>query len=389
MTITEPSGSDRLLGLMALAHGLNHSLLVVIPPLIPLIVQSTRLSIAELGLLATLAYGTYGVGSLLGGYLADKYGERKIVFASLFFSGLATLLILLFPDLLGLAAGLLILGIWASFYHPSSYSLLSKGFRLRVGHAFGVHASGGSLSLVFTPILAVYIGLIYGWPSAFVVYGLMNMITGVLILKSGYRETRGRTLSGALAALKTGELRGPYTYQAVSGGLFRSLDFILPVFLVQNRALNIEQAAVVVSTVLIVGAVAQILVGRTSARLGETKYLLIGGGIATAGVLSLMLPTGFLGIVGLVIAYGFYYSTVPVLNTYVSKVTRNESRGAVFGVLFFMFFGVGSISVVIAGWLSSVYGSYSVLYLSLAYALVNLLVTLRLQPVPKPAEAEH
>jgi len=366
---------------MAIAHGLNHSLLVVIPPLIPLIVQSTGLSIAELGVLTSLAYGIYGAGSLLGGYLSDKYGERRIVFGSLFFSGSATLLILLFPHLFGLTLGLLMLGVWASFYHPASYSLLSKGFVRRLAHAFGVHAAGGSLSLVATPILAVYVGLSFGWPGAFVVYGAANMATAVLILKSRYEETRGEVLGGAFKALKIRDLRGAYIYQAVSGGFFRSLDFILPIFLVQNRSISIEQAAIAVSAILVVGASAQVLVGRVSGRLSERNYLIIGGLAAVAAVLSLMLPTGLWGVAGVIIAYGFYYSTVPVLNTYVSKVARYESRGAVFGVLFFMFFGLGSISVVIAGFLSSVFGSYSVVYLSLAYALLGLVVTMHLRPI--------
>lgn len=172
------------------AHSLNHSLFVIAPPLLGLIMTSLGASKSEIGLVATVASFLYGAGALVGGPLGDRIGEAKTIATCLAFSGLSTFIMLaagVMGSIYVYAAGLATMAFWASLYHPTANSLISKAFKGGISEAMGLHGVGGTLGVVFTPTVAWFIGANYGWPLAFVAFGILCTILSLVFVDSGSR----------------------------------------------------------------------------------------------------------------------------------------------------------------------------------------------------------
>lgn len=107
--------------LLGAAHSFNHSLFVIAPPLLTLIMSSLNVSKSEIGLVATIASFIYGAGALVGGPLGDKIGETKTITICLALSGLSTFIMLAAgaaSSIYVYAVALVMMATWASLYHP-------------------------------------------------------------------------------------------------------------------------------------------------------------------------------------------------------------------------------------------------------------------------------
>jgi len=167
----EQSEQNRNLTLLGAAHSLNHSLFLITPPLLSVLMTSLGVTKFEIGFASTIASMIYGAGALLGGLLGDRIGEIKAIAVCSAMSGLPAPLMLLAGSVNGLlvyAATLAFMAFWASLYHPIANSFISKAFKSRVAEAMGFHGVGGTLGIILTPTIAWFLGTSFGWPSAFV-----------------------------------------------------------------------------------------------------------------------------------------------------------------------------------------------------------------------------
>ena len=99
------------------------------------------------------------------------------------------------------------MAIWASLYHPTTNSLISKSFKGRVSEAMGLHGVGGTLGTVLTPTVAWFIGATFGWPWAFVAFGLLCVLLAFFFVKNFGKSENRKTSGGTIIeALKIREL---------------------------------------------------------------------------------------------------------------------------------------------------------------------------------------
>ncbi|MFQ6074128.1 MAG: MFS transporter, partial [Candidatus Bathyarchaeia archaeon] len=92
-------GRNRLLVLLSAAHSLNHSLFLIAPPLLLIIMLDLETSKLALGIVGTASSFIYGIGSLVGGPLSDRVNEVKIIALCLAFAGASTLILLFANDI--------------------------------------------------------------------------------------------------------------------------------------------------------------------------------------------------------------------------------------------------------------------------------------------------
>ncbi len=78
-------------GLLGAAHSLNHSLFLVLPPLLGNIASGLGVGFQTLGLVATVTFFIYGTGALVGGPLSDMIGSVKVARISIGLAGLSSL----------------------------------------------------------------------------------------------------------------------------------------------------------------------------------------------------------------------------------------------------------------------------------------------------------
>lgn len=370
--------SRETLVLLGAAHSLNHSLLLALPPLLPLIVKETGASLQAMGLIATAGYFLYGAGALLGGTLSDLLGETRIVAISLAFAGLSTFIFIVSPSLMGFAIGLVLMSAWASLYHPTANSLISKTFHSGMSEAMGIHGIGGSIGQVFAPIASVALGMLLGWRIPFVAIGVLCILSSLLFLRVPFeRGKRNREKRDFLMVFKNPGLRSLLVYNMTVGLYFRGTELFFPTFLVNDRHFPLELAGLAATSILAAGILGQWLGGKGAKRYGSRRTMIASSvGVLASFLLLQTVKDPTISAVAFVALYGVsVYTAQPASNSITGYITPEEVRGIVFGVMFFAAFGLGSVSSSLGGFVADRYGLGAVFYLMGFFSLLCLLAT--------------
>jgi ACDE family multidrug resistance protein len=375
---------NRNLTLLGTAHSLNHSLFVITPPLLSLIVLDLGVTKFEIGLVSTVASMIYGAGALLGGPLGDKVGEVRAIAMCLALSGLPAPLMLVAGFVNGLyvyAAALTLMAFWASFYHPIANSFISKVFKVRVSEAMGLHGVGGTLGVVLTPTVAWFLGASFGWPYAFIFFGTLSVLFAIVFARKAVRTYQiSHSNATIFDALRVHELWAVLILNVAIGLFMKGVELFFPTYLKENRGVDPMWASVAYTVLLTFGVPGQWIGGKAAAIAGSKKTLI---GTMAAICISLLfllfLPIYFVGIAIFIALYGlFFYAHQPALNALTGVLAPYEQRGAVFGIFFFTSFGIGSISQMIAGYMADAYSLDVAFYLLTMFAAIALLLSFRL-----------
>jgi len=394
------SKKNSQLALLGAAHSFNHSLFVIAPPLLTIIMASLGVSNTEIGLVTMIASFIYGAGALVGGPLGDKIGEAKTITICLALSGLSTLIMVaagFTTSIYIYALALISMAVWASLYHPTANSLISKSFKGRVSEAMGLHGVGGTLGTVLTPTIAWFIGATFGWPWAFVTFGVLCMLLSFFFLKN-LGKSENRSISGGriIDALKIRELWILLIFNVAIGLFMKGVELYFPKYLQTNKLIGFGLtedergmwASIAFTLVLAVGVPAQWIGGKAADKFGSKKVLIATSTGVCLSLLSLLLfPFPIIGITLFIVLYGLsFYAHQPALNSLTGFCCPQNQRGAVYGIFFFTSFGIGSLSQSIAGYIADNYGGLgTAFYMLTAFALAALLLSLKL---PKRRESK-
>ncbi|RSZ58027.1 MFS transporter [Massilia atriviolacea] len=165
---TPPLRDDaRVIGLVSLAHGVSHFYHLILAALFPWLKPAFGLSYAQLGLLMTVFFVVSGVGQALSGFVVDKVGARRVLFAGLALLGTAALVLAGAQSYGMLAAGSMLAGMGNAVFHPADYTLLNQRVsRARIAHAFSLHGISGNLGWAAAPAFLAGIAALAGWRVA-------------------------------------------------------------------------------------------------------------------------------------------------------------------------------------------------------------------------------
>jgi len=364
--------------LLGVAHSLNHSLFLVLPPLLDNITADLGASFGTMGLIGTITFLTYGSGALIGGPLSDRLGSLKVARISIGLGGVMTILFLFADNFLVFGAGMFLMALWASFYHPTANGLIAKAFTENTGGAMGTHNAAGNLGQVLTPTVAYYLGVTFNWRLSFVFFGALSVVTAAFLSRINVDEGDISGVSQSyLEFIRTPGLWVILFYNVLVGFLFRSVDLFFPSFLSVERGYTGGLAAVANSGILLLGTAGQLLGGVGSDRLGQTKTLLVASaGMALSLVLLMFLPTGTLGVALFILLYGVsMFGHQPTVTSMVSRLSPRHMMGLAYGVMFFSAFGVGSLSTTVTGYLADEYSLTTAFWLNAGVGAALLAVS--------------
>ena len=84
VNVPAPERRDaRTIGLVGLAHGSSHFFHLLLPPLFPWLIADFDTSYSQLGVMVSLFFIVSGTGQMLSGFLVDKVGAQRVMFAAL------------------------------------------------------------------------------------------------------------------------------------------------------------------------------------------------------------------------------------------------------------------------------------------------------------------
>ncbi len=351
-------GTSNLI-LLGLAHSMNHSLFLVLPPLLDVISGDLGVSYQTIGSIATVSFLLYGVGALIGGPLSSRFGEVQIAVISIIMAGLSSLIFLLPKSIATFSLGTYLYAIWASFYHPTANTLISKLYSENPASAMGIHGAVASFAQVITPTVSYYIGVVYDWRYAYVFFGLASVVSGLLLLRIPRPESSGERSWDAIKRLLG--LKGLWViiiYNIFIGLLQRGVELFFPAFLMNNRGLTGEVAALATSSLLVFAVMGQLMGGWAADRYTPRKTLAVAsGGIFLGLFLLIWSPWPMLGVMLFITVFGAsFYGHQPTATALLGQLIPPDLMGVGFGVLFFFVFGLGSISTTVSGYIADNFG---------------------------------
>lgn len=350
--------NSRILFILGAAHSLNHSLFLVLPPLLEKVSRDLGASFQILGFIITLSFLIYGIGALVGGPLSDYLGEARVAIVSIGLSGASTFIFLLSRDVSTFGFGICLMALLASFYHPTSNNLILKTFVRNPGGAMGIHGAAGSLGQMFTPSIAYFLGIVFDWRFSFVFFGVLSILTAIAMIQIPSSEkTSRKEKTDILQLFKIPNFWSLMLYNLLVGLFYRGIDLFFPSFLSINRGFSGQLAALSNSLVLSMGVIGQLMGGKAADRYGSSKVLLASSlGVVASLLFLLLLPLSFLGVILFIIFYGVaYFSHQPAMTSLIGAISPKNQVGMAYGVLFFFSFGLGSVSTTIAGYLADAF----------------------------------
>jgi FSR family fosmidomycin resistance protein-like MFS transporter len=333
---------------------------------------------------ATIASFIYGLGALVGGPLGDKIGEARTITLCLALSGLSTFIMVVAGTMGSVyvyGVALVLMAVWASFYHPTANSLISKAFKGKVAESMGLHGVGGTAGVVLTPTIAYLIGVTLGWPYAFVAFGLLCILLAPIFIRKFSQVGSPEDSQGSiLGAFRIRELWVLLIFNVAIGLFMKGIELFIPTYLKDNRLIDPWWASVASTLVLAAGVPGQWIGGKAADMIGSKKVLIATmGGVCISLISLLLIPVYAVGIALFIAFYGVsFYAHQPALNSLAGFLSPQNQRGAVYGLFFFTSFGIGSLSQVMAGYVADTYGLDTSFYLLTVFALIALMLSLKL-----------
>ncbi|MGA7782928.1 MAG: MFS transporter [Paraburkholderia sp.] len=139
--------------------------------------------LALLGSLTTAFYVGYTVSCPIGGILADKIGSRATLAMSMFPLAILTFC---FSFIHTFTAGIvlhLLMGFAAGAEYGATIKVLTIWFSKDKGRAFGIWATGTSVSVVIANATVPRFAAAYGWQSAYQMLGIATFVfTAICVL---------------------------------------------------------------------------------------------------------------------------------------------------------------------------------------------------------------
>jgi len=309
-----------------------------IPPILPFILSDLHLTYAQSGLLMSLFAFPGIFVSLLGGFLADRYGMRLLGTGCFLLMIGGTLLVGLGEDLPVLGLGRIIAGIGGLTLSVFLPKLLSQWFKEKeLGLAMGIFNTGVPLGSVICFGLFGKMGSLWGWRVPVLLTGIYLLVTSILFL-SFYRLPPSQEMGEdkPLSILKSlREMGYPiwlvgFSWLWFNAAFVSFATFAPNLFLQKNY--TIEQSGLLIGIPLLGSLLFSAPIGYLVDRF-KHQELFIGMGAIALAILALFFnfSSSFLF---LVILMGIFSAMIPApIYSLPPEMLKTENVGLGFGVI--------------------------------------------------------
>lgn len=330
------------------------------------------------------AFFLFGLGSLPSGRLGDLWGRRAMMLVFFFGLGGAALLTACVQNAWQLAGALMLLGLFASIYHPVGIPMLVQGSRTP-GAVIGVNGLAGNLGVAAAALLTGFLIRESGWRAAFVVPGLLAIGCGIAFLRLAPAESlapakRKQAASVRLPAAALVRAFLVMTTAAVSGSMLFNFSTNGNARLLAERFDGIvndpAQLGMLLAAVYALASLAQVVVGKLIDHLPIKPLYLC---IVSCQVPLLALAahaTGWPLYLLLVATMVFIFGAIPFTDAIVVRYVDDGMRSRVAGMRLSVSFGISSLAVFLLGPVVKAGGFSTLLLIMAGIALFTSVVVL-------------
>ncbi|WP_251341290.1 MFS transporter [Haloplanus halophilus] len=319
-------------------------------PLLPAIIETLGITSSEAGIALTVMWASIAITQYPGGLLSDQLSYKTVLVGSIAILSTGFVILTGVTTYVGFVFGLVVMGLGAGLFTPSSYAQLADLFEARRGQAFGLYTSaidvGTSLSgALATLVLAVATWRFAGitvpttWHVSFApVVAVLVLVAATLHVghrgdydldlgacELNLRETVARILGNPL-------VRWAIVAYVMYSFIFQGILGFLPAFLRFGKGYSQTFANNAFIGFFLVGAVVRIVAGYLGDRM---RHLTVAIGAALLGMAGLLVLFVAQSTVPLVAGLGLLAVGItgfpPVVNAYLMGLFPDASMGGDYG----------------------------------------------------------
>ena len=386
----------RVISFVNAAHFIDHYAMLIFAAAVIIMGPALGMAYSELLPYATPGFVAFGAGSLLTGWLGDRWSRRHMMV--IFFLGIGAAMIAVgfvqTPLLLG--AALLAIGLFASIYHPVGTAMIVS-YAERLGREMGLNGVFGNLGVASSALVTGVIGQYLGWRFAFIIPGAMTMLLGLAFAATvGHEDRKGTKQAAAQARVAKEDmwrviLALLIVVIAIST-TFNAVTVALPKLFAERLADLTGSPAllgVIAAGVYVFGAMTQYTIGKLLDRHSlKTVALPLSFMLAPFLYLAADLSNLPLIVVSIGIVMGAF-GQVTVNDAMVGKYTTEEWRSRAYAVRYFIGFTAAGASVGLVAWLYQQGGFTTMLHAFAAICVLSIVAALILpREIRVPAGSE-
>ena len=314
------------------AHVVNDFYSTVLPAFLPALAEEFDLDYTELGILSFAFVLLTGVLQPVLGNAADRSGRRRWMLVFGFSIGAVGFLAMAAAPTFWLVVVVsLLCGLGGATYHPQATAYITSAYPDRRGSMLGIHGWGGSVGHFLAPAAVVLVVSAFNWRLAMVGIAFPLVITAVTL----------RVKLDETPAMPSVTLRGAVTPQliwvAVTFGIVYLVGRSFLTFFVKmlvDEGWEETSAGVLLTILLLVGAIAQPLGGWAFDRIGGRKVYTIAAGSTAALVAAFAATSGAPSLIAVAGIAFFQFSLFPVALAQASQLVSSDQTGAATGLVF-------------------------------------------------------
>ena len=368
----------RVIGFVNAAHFIDHYSMLIFAAAVIIMGPALGMAYSELLPYATPGFVAFGAGSLLTGWLGDRWSRRHMM--AIFFVGIgASMISVGFVNTpLELGAALLSIGLFASIYHPVGTAMIVS-YAEALGLEMGINGVWGNLGVASSALVTGVVGQYLGWRWAFILPGVVTILIGFCFTAMVSHEDRSNAKQAAAQArvAKKDMWRVIVALLIVVVAIsttFNAVTVALPKLFAERLSGLTQSPAllgVIAACVYVFGAMTQYTIGKLIDRYSlkavslPLSFVLAPFLCVAAELSNLPLIIAAIGIV--MGAFG----QVTVNDAMVGKYTSEEWRSRAYAVRYFVGFTAAGVSVGLVAWLYQQGGFVTMLH---AFAGLCLLI---------------
>ncbi len=347
-----------VIGFVNAAHFIDHYAMLVFAAAVVVMGPVFGMSYSDLLPYATPGFVAFGAGSLLTGWLGDRWSRRHMMVVFFLGIGAATAAVGLVQTPLQLGAALLGVGSFAAIYHPVGTAMLVS-YADKLGREVGINGVWGNLGVASSALVTGVVCQYLGWRWAFILPGLVTVAVGLVFMGRVRHEVRtGHKQAGPAARVSKGAMRRVVIALVVtviaSSTTFNAVTVALPKLFAERLSdltTNPALIGLIAAGTYVFGALAQYTIGHLLDR-HSLKAVFLPLSLVLAPLL--LLGAGLSGIPLVLVFIGIIvgiFGQVTVNDAMVGKYTSEEWRGRAYAARYFLGFTAAGASVGLVAWL--------------------------------------
>ncbi len=336
----------------------------------------------------TAGSGAAGLGSIVMGWMADRFSTRPVVLFGSVMLGLSLLLLSYLKTLWQLYLFYCILGgLGLAALNVPIITNVGQWFSRNKGLALGIISAGGALGMGLVPYFARYLMSFSGWRGAYTTLAVIFWAVLVplsLLIRTPPRLAKDRNAS------PSGNLHGTEAVYPIAPAkvviwlsiavIFCCICMATPIIhvvaLASDKGIDSQSAAGVLSLIMIAGLFGRIFFGKIADSIGGLRTYLIASAAQTALVFWFTQLHSLTGFYILAVLFGLGFSGVMTcILVCVREMTPPQIGGLSLGIVtLFALIGMG-LGGYQGGLFFDLTGNYTFAYANAALAgVVNLMV---------------